>query len=345
MMQLLSGPNTVDRVDDLRLVIPAAPGSAFWDDEMGLCVIGDYTTIDDTFGYGPNYFVAQMDGTAGARGKAEHGAILLDMSGDATAYEFNIFNTYFDADLGTAVGDVLGFDKRTGTYEDKRIAKNAGLFSYQAPHVRLNDRLLRIAGPSIYKRALDGSDLDWVLENTLTPTSSLDPIYDYPGVPQVSRTKHDGVVAIIYPAGGVLYYNVNTGVQVSTWVGRIGVNDAAWYSARHDVFVAMTKLSADGFYTDSELRIYANAVLPYSIVGPVAAGLLTNGQVTQVHVRLLGEQNEPCVNELVEWSITAGDGALTVAQSVTDADGYAYTSYVAPVYAGVDPTIQAEVEF
>ena len=87
---------------------------------------------------------------------------------------------------------------------------------------------------------------------------------------------------------------------------------------------------------------------PSSLSSPAAVSAIAQGRVSQVRVRLLGANSDACEGELVDWSITAGSGALAEAQSTTDADGYAYNEYIAPVTGGAGSpfgsvTIQAQV--
>lgn len=340
MMELLAGPYTVARVgQDNRYTGPVGINTAFWDDELGIGSLSDYTSVSDIFGYGANYFVTQLDGTCGARAKAQHGAVLVDMTGQ---YEWCLYDAGFDAGLGVSVGTVYGFDKQSGVYADKLIAKSAGIVAIAGsfPQIRTADRLIAIEGPSVKKRAIDGSDSAWIEECALTP-GILDPIYAYPSVPSVSRTKDADVVCLIYPSGGILFYDVVAKQQVvKPWIARIGTNNGGWYSVKYDIYISYT-ISGGEWY----VSVWANSVRPDSLGNPEAVVPLVNGKVTPIRARLLGDHGEPCEGELVSWAITAGDGALTASQSTTDADGYAYVGYVAPVEVGTAPTIQATMEF
>jgi hypothetical protein len=340
MMELLAGPYTVARAGlDNRYTGPAGINRAFWDDELGIGSLSDYTSVLDTFGYGANYFIAQLDGTCGARAKAQHGAVLVDMTGQ---YEWCLYDTGFDVDLGAAVGTLYGFDKQSGVYADKLIAKSTALHATfgNFPQIRTADRLIAIEGPYVTKRAVDGSDSDWVAECTLTPGIP-DPIYSPFAAPSVSRTKDDGVLCLIYPSGGILFYDVVAKQQVvKPWVSWIGANNGAWYSVKYDIYISYAVSGGEW-----SVSVWANTVRPASLGDPEAVTPLVSGRVTQVRAKLVGDHGEPCEGELISWSITSGDGALTTAQSTTDADGYAYTGYVAPITVGTAPTIQATAEF
>jgi hypothetical protein len=137
-----------------------------------------------------------------------------------------------------------------------------------------------------------------------------------------TRTLDDNVLAIAHENGTIIYYDVEAAAQVGG-VSYIGSNQGAWYSPKHDVFIART--------TASELKVYASAVRPSSLSNPVAVSAIAQGRVSQVRVRLLGANSDACEGELVAWSLTAGSVALPVAQRTTDADGYGYNNYLAPV--------------
>jgi hypothetical protein len=340
MMELLAGPYTVARSGtDNRFTGPTDVNRAFWDDELGIGSLSSYTSVDDTLGYGANYFITQLDGTCGARAKAQHGAVLVDMTGQ---YEWCLFNAGFDVDLSSAAGTLYGFDKQSGVYADKLIVKSAALFAEPGsyPQIRTADRLIAIQGPYVTKRAIDGSDSEWVAEYTLTP-GILDPIYFNPNVPSVSRTRDANVLCLIYPSGGILFYDVVAKQQVAKpWIARIGANNGAWYSVKYDIFISYTVSDTDWY-----VSVWANAVRPDSLSDPEAVSPLVAGRVTQVRARLLGGHGEPCAGELISWSITAGDGSLTATQSTTDSEGYAYVGYAAPITVMTAPTIQAVMEF
>jgi hypothetical protein len=339
MMELLSGPHLVARVgEDSAYTGPYDTNRAFWDDELGIGSLAGYTTAHDAFGYGANYFIAQLDGTCGARAKAFHGAVLVDLSGQ---YEWALYDANFNADLGAPTGYVYGLDKQSGVYADKLIAMSAGIYANPVifPQIRTNDRLISIHGAAVTKRALDGSDADWITECTLTPGPS-DPIYAGQ-VPSVSRTKDPGIVCLIYPSGGILFYDVFAKQQVvKPWIARIGANKGAWYSVKFDIYVSYT-ISGGEWY----VSVWANSVRPATLSNPEPLTSVASATITQLRVRLLGDHDEPCEGELISWSITDGSGSLTAPQSKTNAEGYAYIGYVAPITGGSTSTIQAVAEF
>lgn len=326
MMELLAGPNTVARIGaDNRETKPWSNSGIFWDDELGIgCITGDYS------GNSPNYLIVQLDGTCGGRASLM-GGIVLDVSGQG---EWALYNLTSDPATGNPVGLIYGFDKRSGVRTDQMIARMENLFY---PQIRTSESLLIIQDTRVLKRAIDGSDSAWVIEANLIagPNYVL-----YLGVPTASRTTDPAVVCLIYPSGGILFYDVVAKQQVIRPVARIGTNAGAWYSPKFDIYIGYTTAGSDW-----QVAVWANTVRPNSLSNPAAAPTLVQGKVSRVLVRLLGADDEPCKGELISWSITDGSGTLTSTQSTTDADGYAYVGYISPVSAGTSPTIQASVEF
>lgn len=314
-LELVSGPNTIYdfQVSGSPLIpLTVSTGqNAFYTDGIGLCTYSAST-----------YWVVQLDGTACARGyQLSSYPFTLDLLRPG---EYIVHPAVFD-------DRIYEFDKRSGTIGDLII--NTGIIGdlYQIT-VRASDRYLQIVNSLVRYRPFNLSAA-FVNEATLTGAGS--------GLATVSRTANERVLAVVWPSGEVLYYDVVAKAQVSG-SANIGVNVGAWYSLKHDIFVALS--------TANTMKIFANAPRPSSLSNPVAITPLTQGRVSQVRVRLLGSNNEACPDELVDWSITAGVGALVRAQSTTDASGYAYNDYVAPVTGGAgspygNATIQAQVLF
>ncbi|RWA55351.1 hypothetical protein AU476_07535 [Cupriavidus sp. UYMSc13B] len=142
------------------------------------------------------------------------------------------------------------------------------------------------------------------------------------------------MLALAYPNGEVVYYDWVKKAQVGG-VAYLGVNQGAWYSPRHDIFVALAS---------QQVKVFANAPRPATLSAPVAVTPVAKGRASSIKTRLLGSNSEPCVGEVVDW-VLSGPGQLTAAQSVTDSDGWAWTTYDAPHAAGGAPVISAEVRF
>lgn len=316
MLELLSGPNAIYRglapgspVDALTDV--AETQRAFYDDSLGLC------SYSLTLG---GYCIVQLDGAAYLRSdQARANVFTLDLQQPG---EWLIHASLFEDAL-------YEFDKRAGTFGALVLSGATGDMSNI--HVRAADRYLSALSGFVQFRPLDLSAA-FVTEATLTGAGS--------GRPTWSRTRDANVLALVYTGGELVYYDVAAQAQAAGG-GNLGANAGAWYSVKHDVFVA---LASDA------VKVFANAVRPASLSNPAAVDAIVQGRVSQVRVRLLGADSDACAGELVNWSITAGDGSLKHAQSETDADGYAYNDYIAPVSGGAGSpfgsvTIQAQVAF
>lgn len=286
--------------------------SAFYDDSLGIC------SYSGTLG---GYCLAQLDGIAHLRSyQPRANRFSLDMQ---RAGQWIVHASLFETAL-------YEFDKSAGTFG--ALILDTGVTSDMTNLcVRATDRYLEVINGVVQQRPLDLSTAAST-EATLTGAGS--------GRPTVSRTRAADIIALAYNDGPVLYYDVAAQAQASG-SANLGANDGAWYSPKHDIFVAIASHA---------VKVFANAVRPSSLANPVAVSPLTQGRVSQVKVRLLGSNADPCVGELVDWSITAGSGSLAEAQSTTDADGYAYNDYIAPVSGGAGSpfgsvTIQAQVLF
>lgn len=321
MLELLSGPRTIQNGNDpgspvATLTDIATATAAFYDD-LGLC------TYSGTIG---GYCVVQLDGMAHLRSyQSRANSFTLDMQRPG---EWIIHESLFERAL-------YEFNKGPGTFGDLVI--NTGVIADMTSLiVRTADRYLDVINGNVRWRPLDLSTAT-VLEAILTGAGS--------GRPTVSRTLNPNVICFVWGNGPVAYYDVNARAQVAG-SGNVGTNSGGWYSPKHDIFVTLTNNAP----TPDTVSVFANAVRPASISNPVAVSPLVQGRVSQVKVRLLGSNSDACADELVNWSITAGSGAMADAQTTTDADGWAYNDYIAPVSGGAGSpfgsvSIQAQVLF
>jgi hypothetical protein len=113
-------------------------------------------------------------------------------------------------------------------------------------------------------------------------------------------------------------------------------HQGVWYVPKWDLFVELKS---------RQLKILANAIHPASISTPAFSPSPTAGEVSTVSVTVLGAQSEPCVGELIDWTITAGGGSLSATQSTTDSSGHASVLYIAPTTLVGSVTIQAQLSF
>lgn len=314
MLELLATNTIYDAADPgspiETLNDTAGDDQSFYDDSLGWC------TYSQSLG---GYCIVQLDGAAylrGSQGRANEFTLDMQRAGEY------LINDSLSEDA------IYLFDKRSGTRGE--LIYSGASTSVTDLLVRAADRYLSTLGTSVRFKPLElpGS---WTNEATLTYGG---------GTTSWSRTRAQNVLALINHAGEIVYYDVEARAQVGG-VSYIGTNQGAWYSPKHDIFVARA--------SPHVLKVYANAVRPDSLSNPAAVSPLTQGRVSQVRVRLLGSNSDPCEGELIDWSITAGVGALAEAQSTTDEDGYAYNDYIAPVVASGSPagnvTIQAQALF
>jgi hypothetical protein len=117
-----------------------------------------------------------------------------------------------------------------------------------------------------------------------------------------------------------------------------------FYSRRFDIFIGFAP-SSIGTPDVSDLYIWANEVVPDTLTTPIALTPITQGRVSTIQVRLLGDESTEIGGRLVDWSITAGNGELSSVQSKTDEFGVATVDYRAILSGGIDPTIVAEVTY
>lgn len=200
--------------------------------------------------------------------------------------------------------------------------------THTAPQVVLTDRFLKVGTEVDASLITDG--VTYIPEYTFTGTAPS-------GQVTVSRTKSPGLICLAWGGNGqIRFYDTVARTQVgpTQFVGE-GF-DQCWYIPKWDIFLELK---------NKQLKVYANAVRPASLSNPSALSAVQAGLVTQWQVQVLGAQGEPCVGELVNWSIGSGDGSLTALQSTTDDNGNAQVGYICPVGSSGSVTIDAEVDF
>lgn len=107
---------------------------------------------------------------------------------------------------------------------------------------------------------------------------------------------------------------------------------AAAYSRKHDVFFVVR---ADG------LHVYANEPAAASVSVPVFSSPPARGALREVSARVLGDLGEPCARRVVDFAVTAG--SVDRAAVETDADGWARTTYRAPLAAAAGVSVTARL--
>jgi hypothetical protein len=155
----------------------------------------------------------------------------------------------------------------------------------------------------------------------------------------VSRGRSTSEVCITYSNGSlgqIRFYDTVGKVQIGDTLHLSDAPDGCWYVPKYDIFVELKT---------QQLKILADAVQPYSISAPTATPAVDAGLVSQLQVQLLGAQSEPCIGELINWSITAGSGSLIKPQSTTDGNGYATNALVIPVGSTGSTSVSATLNY
>lgn len=321
MLELLHGPAP-------RLLADASPApdvtGTFWVDEIGLCAWHHGGAVE------PSYYITQLDGLTHLRGGTQAGLTnwahfsIEQNSPNIYTVDVTKENVYsFDTQVGNIIelfqssSTINQFDKCDVLCTDRWVTAR-----------RFTDTTLRVS----YK-PIDGSGA-FVVEASIS------------GIP--TRTGTDGLCTwsqtgrlnefyIITDAGVAIRYNVATKEFFPGTLAYLPANRKAWYSARFNVFVVL--------FEDDTMSIYAATPRPYLLSNPAPVAPLVRGQLCTVQTQLLGQDNEPCPDEVITWTLVSGDGDLLTAQSTTDLDGYAQALYLAPMTGGINPTIQVQARF
>src|SRR6266705_5336966 len=262
--------------------------------------IGFLTVLDPTGGsYG--FYAVQMDGAAQLRSDMSVGLVpVLDLrsarglavSDTSSLYNFNWIAGYPDATALLTPG-----------------VSTAGIA------VITVDRYLKFSSGTPMQALESPNGVTFTAEYTF-PTPA-----GYTFV-NVSRGRTPTEVCITYTNGSLgqlRFYDVSLKKQIGETL-YIGESfDSCWYVPKYDVFVEIK---------NKQVKILANSINPSTLSNPTAITAVTAGRVSKLRVQLLGAQSEPCVGELVNWSIASGSGSLSVPQSVTDVSGYAYADLI-----------------
>jgi hypothetical protein len=152
----------------------------------------------------------------------------------------------------------------------------------------------------------------------------------------VSRGRSTTEVCLVFNSGQIRFYDTIGKTQSGPTLFIGEDPDGCWYVPKHDVFVELK---------NKQLKILANAIQPATLSDPAATPAVGAGLVSQLQVQLLGAQGEPCVGELIDWSVSAGVGSLTVPQSATDSSGHATSALVVPVGSTGSVTVNAQLNY
>jgi hypothetical protein len=261
----------------------------------------------------PKVCVVQMDGVAHRRTPGNLSYIVLDLRAGT---------------FGLAVRD--NYSLYALNY---LVSRNDPAPFYTVPsgfiadiRVICEDRFLRLTGLTVSSSPLyDG--VNWTTEYTF-PGSG--------GVEGGTISRGRGPYEICLATGAQIRFYDTRGKTQTGAIRYIGETpDACVCVPKWGVFVTVKSL---------QIKVLADAPRPYSISAPTLAPAATAGKVSVATVQVLGAQGEPCVGELIDWSITSGGGSLE-AQSLTDGSGYATSNYIAPVGLTGSATLGAVINF
>lgn len=303
MVELLAGPFAV--VDsDGALDITEHPQAAYTD-RFGLLAY--------EYGFGGELHAVQVDGFAYRRSGA--------IGGQRFVIDTEI-NDLLEL-VGVLPWVLYEIDGQTGIRGS--IAQASAGADVQ---VRCADRYLRfLSGGAVQWRALtDYAVDDYATECTLTGAGT--------GLPSISKTR-SRALCVAYPTGEVLHYNPDT-LEQEGGVKIAPANGGCWYSPKHDVLIVLIGT------TTNTVSVYSSGALPTTISAPQAAPTLAKGQVSNILVRVTGDDGDGCPGELVDFSLS-GPGTLFATQAMTDAEGYAEVRYAAPLSLSTDPTFTASL--
>lgn len=290
--------------------VPGATKIALWSDDVGLiCVNEDLSRL---------YLVSQLDGLTYIRSSKHVRTI------DSLAWDFPSATLLFKHSLFM---DKLSYFDSYGGVPTNEITSGGTNYVYNI-RCRLSDRYLYVLGSTVQYASLS-DPTTWVAEYSF---SGLTVGSNYAAM---SPTEHGNIVCLIWPNGTVVFYD---------WVAKeealqrkhLPANQGAWYSPKLGIYIV--KLSSTSF------SIYSDTTTPYSMSAPTALTPIVRGKSSEIQIRVLGENSDPCEGELVDWSLS-GAGALSPLQSITNVDGYASTTYRAPLQITGTASITASVKY
>jgi hypothetical protein len=219
--------------------------------------------------------------------------------------------------------------------------------------VRLPDRWLYAAGGlntvTISSAPLDGS-ADWTVEHTFTADNQT--YIPFPDKPFQGRVfisaAGGGLYWLGFSDGGLALYDaankqVIESYKVSYPYDDLGYLSGIQWSRELGVFIATAWKSLTNYMT--EIIVLSDETRPFALSDPAQLSTPARGSVTTMEVQLLGEHGDQVVDFPVDWSLTAGTGVLSAAQTLTGADGKAQVDYIPDNLASSGFTLQAEAQF
>lgn len=319
--EILAGPfPIVDTVSGDAPIQVAERIACYYDDDVGLV-----SPRQD----GRGNAIIQMDGSSYVRSYAPYAsAMLLDYQHPGQYLKVQeVFGSY--------IGE---WDKFATVRMRTAPVLSSGVDFLMC--ARMADRWLSFGIHGVSWRPLDLS-ADWVYELTYdTQTYNEITVSWSWGLVGYSFTEQDDIVCIGYDSGLAIFYNHVTKQIVKKYFTQ--TNKGLWYSPRFGVFIVMGFVNTEPRH--HTLTIFHKDVRPYSISVPAAQGPILKGKTTVFRTRVLGSNGEPCVGEIVTWTLT-GSGSLSALQSIANDDGYAEIRYAAPVDSAPSFDLSVEVRF
>lgn len=305
-----------------------------WVDGLGLCGIWlDSTNYNAAF-----YGAAQLDGEVVYIN--EVGSLIADFSYDY-ADDGLLVNLY------SAINGRL-WKTKPETNIWTHLYNYPDLPEIRDRAVRLPDRWLYAAGGvtdvNVYSAPLDGS-ADWTVEHTFVAENSQNPYFW--GRMFISSAG-GGLYWLGCSGGGLALYDaanlqVIESYKVAYPYGDIGILSGIHWSHELGVFIAAVWKNLTNYMT--EIIILSDETRPFALSDPIQLSTPTRGSVTTMEAQLTGEHGDQVVGFPVDWSLTAGTGALSAAQTLTDSDGKAKVDYIPDNLASSGFTLQAEAQF
>lgn len=308
-LEVLSGPSPVTLLGSPMAGVSGGNAAA-WIQGLGLLASGS------DGGLGAMYAI-ELDGTAHRR--SDFNATPNLALNLPAGYQRGL------ARIGTT--SIFAFDWLTAQQGLTPLYSRTGA-NYGQIHVICADRFLQFNGTT-------------VSSSPLTDGAAFAPEYTWPGSDSGSNVSlspvSDRIVCVCFGSSGqIRFYDVIAKAQVGPIRYLSETCAGAWYVAKHGIFVELIGL---------DLKIRADATRPAHLTNPAALTAIAAGYASTVEVVATGDAGEPCIGELINWSITAGAGALSASQTATDETGTAQVEYSAPVAATGSVSISATLDF
>lgn len=152
----------------------------------------------------------------------------------------------------------------------------------------------------------------------------------------VSPGRNSTEVCLAFSDGQIRFYDTAAKSQNgdTLYVGESP--DSVWFVAKYNIFMEIKS---------NEVKVLAMTAAPSTLSNPTATPAVQAGYVSTLSVTLEGSQGELIEGELINWSITAGEGSLNLEQSETDDTGTATNLLIVPVGSTGNVTVEATLNY